>query len=304
VKKKIVVTGATGYVGSHLEAHLLRAGYELVCLSRHMEFRRLAGVVDKKIDLMKDRLLEEFDLTDFHNCDTLVHLAWDYETPELNAEMTRRACVLAKMAGAKKIIFLSTIDSDVAGDGFCRSKYDAEKWVLNCDVETRIVVRTGPIFGGDNEGHFLRLLKMITGSSRFFYPVPNIDARVRPVALLRVLSTLENLISYAGAPYASVVEVAGHRFYRIKDLLREICQNVSDYKKIPVHSLGADWGYFPLNRVLKTEKSGLTRLTSYLPKVYMPVPALAVNNPLNVFLDREQDLSYYLTAQSSSGPAS
>jgi len=72
--KRIVVSGANGFIGRHVLPFLVEAGFEVHALSRQCEATEVDGVSWHKVDLMDyhavDALLHELQATHF------LHLAW------------------------------------------------------------------------------------------------------------------------------------------------------------------------------------------------------------------------------------
>jgi dihydroflavonol-4-reductase len=71
---KIFITGATGFIGSHLVCRLLKEGHELCCLVRdpdRAERLRQPGVTLIKGDVTERSTLRE----GMQGCDWLFHLA-------------------------------------------------------------------------------------------------------------------------------------------------------------------------------------------------------------------------------------
>ncbi|PCH54304.1 MAG: epimerase [Flavobacteriaceae bacterium] len=72
--KRVVVTGASGFIGRHVLPFLVDAGFEVHALCQRGEFTKVDGVSWHKVDLMDyhavDVLLHELQATHF------LHLAW------------------------------------------------------------------------------------------------------------------------------------------------------------------------------------------------------------------------------------
>jgi len=74
---KILVTGATGFIGSHLVEKLGASGHEIIATARSLE---RPWPVNDKVQFIKHDLYEKNpNLFDFFQCPNLViHLAWNY----------------------------------------------------------------------------------------------------------------------------------------------------------------------------------------------------------------------------------
>lgn len=177
---KVAVTGATGFLGSHLTERLLQEGCDVTILARDPaktgQFEnRVARIVYGDIADREslDRVVAE--------CDTVIHLVSNFRvvrgSPEsyhsVNVEGTRNALDAAESAGVSRFVHCSTIGvhGDVKvtpateespynpGDLYQSTKLEAElvcqKMMAESDMEI-VIVRSASQYGpGD-----LRMLKM------------------------------------------------------------------------------------------------------------------------------------------------
>jgi nucleoside-diphosphate-sugar epimerase len=115
MKKKILVTGVTGFLGSHLAKALLIAGYEVVALKRKSSsLRRVEDVVNNIVFFDIEEI--DFDqlFRDCGNINTIIHTATCYgrnnesvsEIFTANAEFPLRLLDAGNRAGVK--VFLNT----------------------------------------------------------------------------------------------------------------------------------------------------------------------------------------------------
>jgi nucleoside-diphosphate-sugar epimerase len=145
------VTGATGYVGSRLAAHLQRV-FDVIPLSRKPVANgiRWAFNADESIaDALQQRAVK-----------ALVHAAWDFSADEsVNAEGSRRLFAGARKANVERIVFISTIS---AFDG-CRSHYGQSKLAVERMALDAggIVIRPGLVWGNSPGGMFGSLQKQV-----------------------------------------------------------------------------------------------------------------------------------------------
>ena len=125
--KKVLVTGADGFIGSHLVELLLSEGYEVRALSVYNSFNYWGWLEDIKhanLEIVNGDVRDSnFCRTITEGCDTVFHLAaliaipYSYVAPEsyvdTNITGTLNMCQAAKDAGVKRIIVTST--SEVYG---------------------------------------------------------------------------------------------------------------------------------------------------------------------------------------------
>jgi NAD dependent epimerase/dehydratase len=126
--KRVLVTGADGFIGSHLTEHLLRAGAHVTALAQYNSFNFWGWLED--LPALKQIQVVTGDIRDSHFClnlakemDVLFHLAalipipYSYRAPEsyveTNIKGTLNLCQAARQSGVEKFIHLST--SEVYG---------------------------------------------------------------------------------------------------------------------------------------------------------------------------------------------
>lgn len=125
--KKVLVTGADGFIGSHLTEMLLAEGYDVKALSQYNSFNYWGWLDDIKHPNLE---VVTGDVRDPHFCkhitkdiDTIFHLAaliaipYSYVAPDCyvdtNVKGTLNICQAAKENGVKRILVTST--SEVYG---------------------------------------------------------------------------------------------------------------------------------------------------------------------------------------------
>lgn len=112
---KALVTGATGFIGSHVAVELLRQGYQVRALARPESNRRnLAGL---NVEITQGDLLDPPSLTQaLQGCDVLFHVAAAYtfwarepwRIRETNILGTANVLNAARDAGIRKVVYTST----------------------------------------------------------------------------------------------------------------------------------------------------------------------------------------------------
>lgn len=116
MKPKAFITGATGFIGSHVAETLVIEGWDVVALSRRLRlpsFLHLEGVKWVHGDLLDRALLRQL----MKGCDTVFHVAADYRlwsrNPEeiyrSNVEGTRSVMQAALDAGVPRVVYTSSV---------------------------------------------------------------------------------------------------------------------------------------------------------------------------------------------------
>ena len=156
--KKIVVTGARGFIAKHLRNYLSENNIDLISISRNdfKQFKNESKIVSENYD-------ENILLQKIKDSDALIHLVGignqsvnnDYNM--INVELTKHIVNLCKKTKIKKIVYTSGLGvSSNTSLGFFISKYNAEKKIINSGLNFTIF-RPSYIVGKDD--HFTKYLK-------------------------------------------------------------------------------------------------------------------------------------------------
>ncbi|MCO4795107.1 MAG: NAD-dependent epimerase/dehydratase family protein [Bacteriovoracaceae bacterium] len=179
---KVLVTGAGGFLGTHIAKKLIDQGHQVINLSRgnypHLE---KMGIKSFKADLQNHNEIE----VALDNVDAVIHTAskvamwgkWE-DFQKINVEGTKNLVNLCKKKGIKYFVNTSS-PSVVFGDEslegvdetvdypstyysrYAKSKAESEKWVLEQASETFKVVSLRPhlIYGPGDKNLFPRLIE-------------------------------------------------------------------------------------------------------------------------------------------------
>lgn len=127
LKGKVLVTGADGFIGSHLVEHLLGYGLEVRALSQYNSFNNwgwLEGISSPGLEVVTGDVRDPNLCREIvKGCDTVFHLAaliaipYSYTAPDsyvdTNIKGTLNICQAARDAGTRRLIVTST--SEVYG---------------------------------------------------------------------------------------------------------------------------------------------------------------------------------------------
>jgi NADH dehydrogenase len=164
---KIAVTGASGFVGSHLVKRLVKDNREITALSHHNSFHNNSY---GSINIVRGSV-EDVDsmISAFRGVDVVIHLVGIIvETKEKTFDKTVFQGTInlvsaAKITGVKKIIYLSALGtSSDAFSKYHKTKYNAEQEIINSGIEYTIL-RASVIFG-EGDGFISMLSRMIKKS--------------------------------------------------------------------------------------------------------------------------------------------
>lgn len=195
---KIVVTGATGFIGSHLVPILLRRGHAVTCIVRNPA--QAAGLAEQGVTLAAGDVTDRSSLVEpLRGAAGLFHLAGWYAFGQLdkarmqaiNVEGTRNALEVAAELGVPKIVHTSTVgvfgntqgkivdETYRVGKDDMASEYERTKWAAHYMVAVPlqeagapvIIVQPGGVTGaGDTSPlsdifrYFLRRMPVMFGA--------------------------------------------------------------------------------------------------------------------------------------------
>ena len=177
---RIAITGATGFVGSHLTTRLVSEGHEVVRLAR----RPRSGDADIVVSHLDDvnQLSEAFA-----GCDAVAHCAGinrelgEQTYERVHVEGTRNVVEAAKAAGVEKIMLMSFLRARPdCGSPYHESKWQAEEIMRNSGLDYTIL-KAGVVYGrGD---HMLDHLSHALHTFPVFGLVGMKEKSIRPLAV-------------------------------------------------------------------------------------------------------------------------
>lgn len=173
---KILVTGATGVIGRSTATELLHRGHTVRLLSRHA--REDADAWDGGVEAFPADVGDPAAVSGAADgCEAVIHIAGVVEEhpPEvtydrINVGGTANIAVEAARAGARRIVFVSSLGAERGSSEYHQSKRAAEEVIRACETEW-VIVRPGSVFGPGDEAISL-LLRMV----RMLPVIPVIEA--------------------------------------------------------------------------------------------------------------------------------
>jgi nucleoside-diphosphate-sugar epimerase len=176
---RVAITGATGFVGSHLVLRLIGEGHEVVRLARHARPDEDVNVTP--LDDV-ERLADAFA-----GCAAVAHCAGinreiDEQTYQrVHIDATRNVVEAARRAGVEKIVLMSFLRArPECGSPYHESKWAAEEIVRDSGLDYTII-KAGVVYGrGD---HMLDHLSHALHTFPVFALVGLKEQPVRPLAV-------------------------------------------------------------------------------------------------------------------------
>ncbi len=151
----VFLTGATGFVGSHVLRELLGAGYSVRALARTPQ-----GVVENLQWVRGDLRDVGAFARALHGCRYLVHCAALYSFAprdraairSVNVEGTESLLLAAHLAGVERVVLTSSSATEShAQSGYHRSKLDQERAAFAARIPVVALLPTAPVGPGDRK---------------------------------------------------------------------------------------------------------------------------------------------------------
>lgn len=177
---KILITGASGFIGSHIAEEALCRGWEVWCAMRRSSSRRY--LTDPRLHFIELDLSSETQLEEAlrpHRFDVVIHAAGATkclhreEFFKTNTEGTSHLVAALKKTGVGRLVMMSSLsvinsipaEARGAATAYGDSKLEAEKIVQASGLEYVILRPTG-VYGPRETDYFL-MVKSIMGHTDF-----------------------------------------------------------------------------------------------------------------------------------------
>jgi nucleoside-diphosphate-sugar epimerase len=227
--ERVLLTGATGFVGSHIAGAFVEAGYEVLCGVRaSSDMRWISDLPIERVSLDLKGGAEGLPRA-VENADLVVHAAGitrarrveDYHS--VNAEGTRRLAVAAFEAGVRRFVLISSLAArgpddptkdDHPESAYGRSKLEAEAYLRSLGGRMEAVVLRPAAVYGPRDTDLLPLFKM---ANRGWLPLPSGANLLQPVYATDVaraaLAAVREPLGFGPFP------VAENRLYTWKEVI-------------------------------------------------------------------------------------
>lgn len=230
--RKILVTGASGYVGGRLVGELLKNGNEVRVLVR--EPRKLSGagwinsveVVTGSADSYEDLLKA---LTNVHTAFYLLHsINYKANFGEIETEMAKRFATAAKAAGVSQIVYLGGIANDKKISKHLSSRVETGKALASTGIPV-MELRAGIIIGSGSAS--FEMLRHLTHRLPIMTTPKWVSNRTQPIAIRDVLWYLTNAANLA-SPVSGVFDIGGPEVLTYESMMQSFAKIAGLRKRI------------------------------------------------------------------------
>ena len=220
---RILIAGASGFIGSHLAAHLQAGGHEVVAAARHVKAARARAPwldwteCDFRHDRSEDWLPRLAGVDAVVNCVGVLQdgLGDDSQAVHIaGADALFEAC---ERAGVRRVLHISAVGVDAAaGSAYARDKLAGEAALKARDLDWLILrpslVVARNVYGGT------ALIRALCGLP-WITPVVGGEQVFRPIGMEDLCAGIERLLA-ADAPAKRSFDLAGPELIGLADLVR------------------------------------------------------------------------------------
>ena len=241
---KVLVTGGTGFVGTHLVNTLARRGHSIAVLARDPERGR--NRYNRPVEVVAGNVLDADSVARAAaGRDAVIHLVGIiFETPTQTFEAMHRVAAgnvvaAVRQIGLRRLLHMSAMGAaEDAPSEYARTKAAGERAVRESGLDWT-VFRPSLIFG-PGDGFFSGLAPIVRGNPGFIPVIGNGRTRFMPVSVYDVARVFADSLE---KPETSgrVFEVGGPRTFTLNELYSEIARAVGKPRKRMLH-LPLWWG--------------------------------------------------------------
>lgn len=224
-KPKILVTGATGFIGQRLVRQLLSENYPLRCLSRREKPGLPEGVETARGDLFNpDSLARALE-----GIDTALYLVHSLDAGEKKFARKDRMAVrnfvaAAEHAKVKRVIYLSGLGDEETLSEHLRSRHEVAR-ILQTGYFQTTVLRAAIIIGAG--GASFEILRFLVKTQPVIPDLPELETRCQPIAVDNVIGYLAGCLKEEATSGQSF-DIGGPEVLSYKEMLERMAKVAGD----------------------------------------------------------------------------
>jgi uncharacterized protein YbjT (DUF2867 family) len=219
VSSRVLVTGASGFVGSALCTALVAAGHEVRAMTRHPDTYRGAG--EAVYGDVSDRGSLDAALAGMDAAYYLVHSLDDDDFQRKDAEAARSFSAAASVAGLQRIIYLGGLGKDDAQlSAHLKSRREVEKLLGEGDVPVT-VLRAAVVVG--HGGISWEITRQLVAHLPVMVGPHWVTTKTQPIALRDVVRYLVGVLEPEAAR-GRVFEVGGPDILNYAEMLQRVAR--------------------------------------------------------------------------------
>lgn len=234
----VLLTGATGFVGSHMIAALRAAGHPLRCLVRSREKAKQHGLADNEI-VEGDILWPETLRPALPGVEKVIHLVGiilergPQTFERVHYEGTRNLVAAAKPAGVQRFVHMSAHGArpDPNATAYHRTKWRAEQEVIHSGLPY-VIFRPSIIYG-PRDGFVTQMVDLIQNAPAFLPIVGTGEYLLQPIFIDNVCQAFVAALTNEKASN-KIFELGGPEALAYEKVIDTISAAI-DVKKKKIH---------------------------------------------------------------------
>lgn len=235
---KVLVTGGTGFVGTHLVNRLLHRGHAVAVLAR--DSRKTRNRYNRPVETVPGDVLDPSTLVPATaGRDAVVHLVGiisergSQTFDRMHREAAENVVAAASAAGVSRYLHMSAMgSSEDSPSEYGRTKAAGEK-AVRASTLSWTIFRPSVVFG-QGDGFVSLLAALVAGNPGFVPVIGPGTTRFQPVAVEDVARVFADALEKPETSRRSF-EVGGPETLRLDDIYREIAAAVGKPRKPLVH---------------------------------------------------------------------